>query len=50
MAISFHSVRDLRNGTVIRNVTRRGARHLWNYAIQRHEDSPIDPAKVQWQG
>jgi hypothetical protein len=46
----FHSIRDLRNGHVIHNVTRRGARKLWNYAIQQHEDSRIDAAKVQWRG
>lgn len=46
----FHSIRDLRNGHVIHNVTRRGARKLWSYAIQQHEDSRIDPAKVQWRG
>lgn len=47
---TFHSIRDLRNGHVIHNVTRRGARKLWNYAIQQQEDSSLDPAKVQWRG
>lgn len=46
----FHSVRDLRNSNIVRNVTRRGARNLWNYAIQRHEDHMIDADSVQWQG
>lgn len=46
----FHSIRDLRNGAVIHNVTRKGARKLWNYAIQQHEDSPTDPTSIQWQG
>ena len=46
----YHSIRDLRNGRVIKNVTRKGARKLWNYAIQRVEDNPVDPAKVQWNG
>ncbi len=45
-----HSIRDMRNGRVIKNVTRKGARKLWNYAIQRVEDDPVDPAKVQWKG
>jgi len=48
--VTYHSIRDLRNGRVIKNVTRKGARKLWNYAIQRHEDAPVDPAKVQWNG
>jgi hypothetical protein len=46
----FHSIRDLRNGRVIKNVTRRGAKDLWNYAIQKHEDRPVNPANVQWRG
>ena len=47
---SYHSIRDLRNGRVIKNVTRKGARKLWSYAIQQHEDSPVVPAKIQWNG
>lgn len=46
----YHSIHDLRNGHVIKNVTRKGARRLWNYAIQKHEDAPVDPSKVQWKG
>jgi hypothetical protein len=46
----FHSIRDLRNGAVIHNVTRKGARKLWSYAIQQHEDNPIDPSAIRWQG
>lgn len=45
-----HSIRDMRNGHVIKNVTRRGSRKLWNYAIQQHEDHPVNEKKVQWQG
>ena len=45
-----HSIRDMRNGHVIKNVTRRGSRKLWNYAIQQHEDRPVNDKKVQWQG
>ncbi len=48
--VTYHSIRDLRNGRVIKNVTRKGARKLWNYAIQRHEDHPADPSAVQWSG
>lgn len=46
----FHSIHDLRNGHVIHNVTRKGARKLWSYAIQQHEDNPINPANITWQG
>lgn len=48
--IRFYSIRDLRNGHVIKNVTRRGARRLWNYAIGQQEDHPLAPDKVEWKG
>ncbi len=44
----FYTIRDLRNGHVIKNVTRTGARKLWSYAIQQVEDNPVDAAKIQW--
>uniref|UniRef100_A0A540VIY4 Transcriptional regulator n=2 Tax=Litorilinea aerophila TaxID=1204385 RepID=A0A540VIY4_9CHLR len=46
----YHSIHDLRNGHIIKNVTRKGARKLWNYAIQCHEDRPVDPQAVKWHG
>ncbi|MEZ4863947.1 MAG: putative DNA binding domain-containing protein [Caldilineaceae bacterium] len=46
----FHTIRDLRNGHVITNVTRKGARKLWNYAIQQHEDKRVRLDKIEWQG
>ncbi len=46
----FHTICDLRNGHVIKNVTRKGARKLWNYAILQNEDHPVDPKKVDWKG
>jgi hypothetical protein len=46
----FHSIRDLRNGHVIHNVTRKGARKLWSYAIQQHEDNPGTSPDIEWQG
>ena len=45
-----YSIRDLRNGHVIHNVTRKGARKLWNYAIGQYEDKPVRPEKIQWRG
>ena len=35
---------------MIKNVTRKGARKLWNYAIAQHEDHPVEPKKVTWDG
>ncbi len=46
----FHSIHDLRNGHVIHNVTRKGARKLWSYAIQQHEDNAVAHDKIQWVG
>lgn len=46
----FHTIRDLRNGHLITNVTRKGARKLWNYAIQQHEDKRVRSDKIDWQG
>lgn len=46
----YYAMRDLRNGNVVRNVTRSSARLLWHYAIKTQESDPVNPAKVQWQG
>lgn len=46
----YYIVRDLRNGRAVSNVTRKGARKLWNYAIAQMEDHPVDTGKVQWKG
>ena len=44
----YHTVRDLRNGNLIQNVTKSSARKLWHYAITQAEAGPVDPKKVQW--
>jgi len=46
----YHTVKDLRNGNIVRNVTRESARKLWRYAITQHETNPVDPQKVTWAG
>jgi hypothetical protein len=48
--INFYSLRDLRNGNIVHNVTRKSARKLWQYAITEHEKEEVDAAKVDWQG
>lgn len=48
--VNYYVVSDLRNGRSVSNVTRKGARKLWNYAIAQVEDHPVDPKKVQWKG
>jgi PHP family Zn ribbon phosphoesterase len=46
----YHTVRDLRNGNVVKNVTRKSARRLWHYAIAQREAKPLVPDQVQWHG
>ena len=46
----YHTMRDLRNGNVVKNVTRQSARRLWHYAITQAEEHPADPSKVEWHG
>jgi hypothetical protein len=46
----YHTVRDLRNGNVVKNVTRKSARRLWHYAITQAEEHPVDASKVEWHG
>jgi hypothetical protein len=46
----YHAMKDLRNGNVVRNVTRSSARKLWRYAITEHESHPVQEDQVQWQG
>jgi hypothetical protein len=46
----YHTLRDLRNGNLINNVTRTSARRLWHYAITQAETAPVDPALIQWRG
>jgi hypothetical protein len=44
----YYTMRDLRNGNLVNNVTRRSARHLWRYAIEEAEGNPVDQNKVRW--
>jgi hypothetical protein len=48
----YYTMRDLRNGNVVKNVTRGSARKLWHYAIKEHARLPQDANKlqVQWNG
>jgi hypothetical protein len=46
----YFSIRDLRNGNIIHNVSPASARKLWSYAIQQHVSNPVNMAKVTWQG
>jgi hypothetical protein len=44
----FHTMRDLRDGTTVHNVTRKSARRLWYYAILQHEHGDPAYAEIAW--
>ena len=46
----YYTLKDLRNGNVVQNVTRTSARKLWRYAITEFEDRPVDLGKAEWHG
>jgi hypothetical protein len=46
----YHQLRDLRNGNIVKNVTRQSARRLWHYAISQVESNPVDPETIDWHG
>jgi hypothetical protein len=48
----YYAMRDLRNGNVVKNVTRSSARRLWHYAIRRYQEisDNIDEAAQSWHG
>ena len=46
----YHTMKDLRNGNVVKNVTRQSARRLWHYAISQREAKPVVRESVDWLG
>jgi hypothetical protein len=48
----FYTMRDLRNGNIVKNVTRASARRLWHYAITAYGEvaDKLDQIDVQWEG
>ncbi len=48
--VIYHTVRDLRNGNLIQNVTKSSARKLWHYAIAQTEAGQPHVDKLKWQG
>ncbi len=46
----YYTMRDLRNGNLVKNVTKRSARRLWRYAIEEAENNPVQPGQVRWMG
>jgi len=46
----YHTMRDLRNGNVVQNVTQKSARKLWHYAISQREKGALDMGRLTWVG
>jgi len=48
----YFTMRDLRNGSVVKNVTQRSARRLWHYAISRYLEleTDFDSRSAYWNG
>ncbi len=46
----YYMMRDLRNGNVVKNVTKSSARRLWHYAIKQKESNPVRADKIDWRG
>ncbi|HBX68721.1 MAG TPA: transcriptional regulator, partial [Chloroflexi bacterium] len=45
--VPYFTVRDLRNGNVVKNVTQKSARKLWHQAITRYSQIPGDLSKAK---
>jgi hypothetical protein len=48
--VLYHTMRDLRDGGKVQNVTRNSARRLWRYAIALQEKGTFQEDKVTWSG
>ena len=46
----YYIMRDLRNGNIVKNVTRSSARKLWLDAIKEREGNPVRTDDIQWVG
>jgi len=49
---NYFTVRDLRNGSMVKNVTLKSSRKLWHYAISQYSKLPekIEKMDISWQG
>ncbi len=48
--VLYHTMRDLRNGSQVQNVTRSSARRLWQYAISHKEKHKLEDGEITWAG
>ena len=49
---NYYTVRDLRNGSMVKNVTLKSSRRLWHYAISQYSKLPksLESMNVTWKG
>jgi hypothetical protein len=50
--VKYYTMRDLRNGNMVKNVTQTSARRLWHYAISEFGKLPsnLEKASISWHG
>lgn len=50
--VRYYTLRDLRNGNVVKNVTRKSARKLWHYAVTQYDKiaGQLTDENVKWHG
>jgi len=48
--VRYYTLRDLRNNTLIHNLTRQTNHRLWRSAIVQREEQPVDEAEARWHG
>ena len=48
----YYTMRDLRNGNIVKDVTKASARRLWHYAIEKYREliGTLDKAPIFWAG
>jgi hypothetical protein len=46
----YFTMRDLRNGNIVKNVTLDSARRLWHYAIKQYTGNPFKATNITWHG
>lgn len=48
----FYTMRDLRNGNIVKNVTKTSARRLWRYAIEKYKEleGNLEKTPIFWAG
>jgi len=48
--VKYHTMRDMRDGSEVHNVSRASARRLWRYAIALKEKHTFQEDRVTWSG